>query len=107
MVFNAVYPLVDSFDYEGMLQGHDAFKDLCDRLYEFVKPQMHKFLLLSNEGCKRCASCAYPSAPSRQPERLFPSLEAFGIYVSKLADKAGTKYVHGKNTVTYFGMLLY
>lgn len=30
MVFNSVYPLKDSFDYEGMMQGHSAFKDLCD-----------------------------------------------------------------------------
>lgn len=28
MVFHAVYPLEDSFDYEGMTQGHGAFKDL-------------------------------------------------------------------------------
>ena len=52
MVFSAVYPLEDSFDYEGMLQGHSAFKDLCDRLYERVKPQLHQFLLLS--GCHSC-----------------------------------------------------
>lgn len=107
MVFNAVYPLQDSFDYEGMMQGHSAFKDLCDRLYELVKPQLHEFLLLSNEGCKRCKSCTYPSAPCRQPERLFPSLEGFGIHVAKLANCANIKYVNGANTVTYFGMLLY
>lgn len=35
MVFNAVYPLEDCFDYEGMMQGHSAFKDLCDRLYDW------------------------------------------------------------------------
>ena len=51
MVFNAVYPLEDSFDYEGMMQGHSAFKYLCDQLYERVRPQLNQFLLLSNEGC--------------------------------------------------------
>lgn len=107
MVFNAVYPLEDSFDYEGMMQGHSDFKDLCDRLYELVKPRLHKFLLLSNEGCKRCKICTYPLAPCRQPERLFPSLEGFGIHVAKLASCADIQYVNGTNTVTYFGMLLY
>lgn len=107
MVFNAVYPLEDSFDYEGMMQGHTAFKDLCDRFYELVKPQLKEFLLLSNEGCKRCEICTYPSAPCRQPERLFPSLEGFGIHVAKLAGRANEKYVNGINSVTYFGMLLY
>lgn len=107
MVFNAVYPLEDSFDYEGMLQGHGDFKDLCDRLYTLAKTHLCKFLLLSNEGCKRCGNCTYPSAPCRQPERLFPSLEGFGIHVAQLADRANIKYVNGTNTVTYFGMLLY
>lgn len=107
MVFNAVYSLEDSFDYEGMMRGHGAFKDLCDRLYTLAKTQLYEFLLLSNEGCKRCASCTYPTAPCRQPERLFPSLEGFGIHVSQLADCANIKYVNGENTVTYFGMLLY
>lgn len=32
MVFDAVYPLTDPFDYEGMTEGHGAFKKLCDRL---------------------------------------------------------------------------
>lgn len=107
MVFSAVYPLEDSFDYEGMIKGHDAFKDLCDRLYALVKPRLGDFLLLSNEGCKRCKTCTYPSAPCRKPERLFPSLEGFGIHVAKLAAKGNVKYTNGENTVTYFGMLLY
>lgn len=75
MVFNAVYPMEDSFDYEGMMQGHGAFKDLCDRLYTLAKTQLCKFLLLSNEGCNRRKNCTYPSASCRQPELLFPSLE--------------------------------
>lgn len=107
MVFNAVYSLEDSFDYEGMMQGHSAFKDVCDRLYELVKPWLHEFLLLSNEGCKRCKICTYPSAPCRQVKRLFPSLEGFGIHVAKLDNCADIKYINGQNTVTYFGMLLY
>ena len=54
LVFSAIYPLTDSFDYEGMLKGHDAFKDLCDRLYGLAKAQLHDFLLLSNEGYMFC-----------------------------------------------------
>lgn len=107
LVFNGVYPLEDSFDYEGMFRGHGAFKDLCDRLYKLAKTQLREFLLLSNEGCKRCKNCTYPWAPCRQPELLFPSLEGFGIHVAKLANCTNIKYVNEKNIVTYFGMLLY
>lgn len=65
MVFNAVYDLEDSFDYEGMMYGHSKFKELSDRLYELTKPQMQEFSLLSNEGCKRCKKCTYPYKPCR------------------------------------------
>lgn len=107
LVFNSVYPLDDSFDYEGMMRGHQAFKDLCDRLYALAEQQLKKFLLLSNEGCRRCEICTYPDAPCRHADRLFPSVEGFAILISDLADCAGVRYMHEKNTVTYFGMLLY
>ena len=107
LVFNAVYALEDSFDYEGMVKGHDAFKVLCSQLYALAKAQRRNFLLLSNEGGGRCRECTYPSAPCRKPELLFPALEGFGINVAKLAASGRMKYTHDENTVTYFGMLLY
>ena len=106
MVFNAVYPLEDSFDYEGMMAGHRAFKELCDRLYDLASKQFPSMCLLSNEGCIRCKHCTYPTAACRMPERLFPALEGFGIQVAQLAKAAGLSY-GGVGVVTYFGMLLY
>ena len=106
LVFNAVYPLDNSFDYEGMIRGHSGFKDLCSRLYTVIKPQLHFFLILSNEGCKRCKNCTYPSVKCRNSEMLSPSLEGFGSNVAKLEETANLKYMN-ENIVTYFGMLLY
>ena len=34
-------------------------------------------------------------------------LEAYGINVSKLAEVAGMNYINGKDTVTYFGAILF
>lgn len=103
-VFASVYPLEDSFDFEGMTRGHRQFKEVCDRLYRLLTPP---FLLLSNEGCVRCAECTYPDAPCRFPEKLFPSLEGYGILVNRLAESAGIRYWAGPNTVTYFGLVCY
>jgi len=50
------------------------------------------FLLLSNEGCIRCKSCTYPDAPCRFPDKLYPSLEGYGILVTELAKKAGLNF---------------
>ena len=107
LVFQTVYPLEDSFDFEGMMEGHRAFKGVCDRLHDLAKPALKRFWLLSNEGCEGCKTCTYPDAPCRFPDKLYPAVEGLGIYVNKLAESAGLKYINGANTVTYFGMLLY
>ena len=106
-VFNAIYPLEDSFDFEGMKRGHQDFKDVCDRLFRLVKSDIPRFLILSNEGCTRCERCTYPDLPCKIPDMLFPSVEGFGIYVNKLAASANIGYINVINTVTYFGLLLY
>ena len=87
-----------------MGRGHREFKELCDRLGESLE---RPFLLLSNEGCIRCKSCTYPDAPCRFPDKLYPSLEGYGILVTELAKKAGLNYNGGANTVSYFGMLCF
>ena len=107
LVFNQVFALEDSFDFEGMRAGHAAFKETCDKLYDLVKTQTSDFLLLSNESCNRCEKCTYPDTPCRFPEKLFPSIEGFGILVAGLAASANIHYINGANPVTYFGMLLY
>lgn len=86
---------------------HKICEDNICRLDELVKPRLHKFLLLSNEGCKRCKNCTYPSVTCRQLQRLFPPLEGYGIHVAKLEINAGIKYMHGENIITYFGLLIY
>lgn len=104
MVFASVYQLEDSFDFEGMQEGHREFKRVCDRLFDRID---FPCLLLSNEGCRRCQTCTYPDAPCRFPEKLFPSLEGHGILVNELAKSAGVPYIAGANTVSYFGMLYF
>lgn len=106
LVFNAVYPLEDSFDFEGMKRGMLAFKEVCDRVYERAREKLPDFLLLSNEGCFRCPECTFPDRPCRIPDKLFPSIEGYGIWVSELAARAGLTYCRPQ-TVTYFGGLLF
>lgn len=108
LVMTGKYDLEDSFDFEGMQRGHAEFKEVCERVAELLGPRLGgDFFLLSNESCDKCESCTYPDAPCRFPETLHPSLEGYGIMVSDLAKQAGIKYINGKDTVTYFGGMLF
>lgn len=107
LLFSAVYAVEDSFDFEGMQAGMLAFKDCVDLFDKKIKEYLTDYLLLSNEGCVRCAKCTYPSAPCRFPEYLHHSIEGYGFNICELANTAGLKYRNGENTVTFFGGLLF
>ena len=107
LVFNQVFALDDSFDYPGMLNGMEQFGHICHNINTLAKQYFTDYFLLGNEGCNTCGTCTYPDAPCRFPDQLHPALEGMGLYVYKLAEQAGMNYINGKNTVTYFGGLLF
>ena len=83
------------------------FKRAVERFDERLKALVTDYMLLSNEGCGRCETCTYPSAPCRFPDRLYHSIEGYGFAVNELAAEAGLRYNNGVNTVTFFGALLF
>lgn len=107
LLFSKKYQLEDSFDFENMKRGLYDFKQTVDIFDQNIKNILSDYLLLSNEGCKRCAKCTYPNAQCRFPAQLYHSLEGYGFIVSELAREAGIHYNNGTNTVTFFGALLF
>lgn len=107
ILFDAVYQLEDSFDVEGMEYARYEFKSLCENLHISLRDILPDHLLLSNGGCSKCKKCTYPDAPCRFPDFAFQALEGYGVNVSELAKLANIPYLNGKDTVTYFGMILY
>jgi len=106
LVFHAIYRLEDSFDIEGMFAANEGFHKLTNEVDEVFNGVPH--VTLSAGGCKICETCAaVTDEPCRVPEKAFVSVEAYGIFVSKLAEVAGVKYINGVNTVTYFGGVLF
>lgn len=97
----------DCFDFEGMKKaGKNAKKQFSD-IVERIKNDGEDILPLGCEGCGLCEKCTYPDAPCRFPEKAIPSVEAVGIDVVSLTKNIGMKYNSGKNTVTYFCIILY
>jgi predicted metal-binding protein len=107
LLFTKKYELESSFDFEGMGEALRDFKKAVDRFHRRLDPVLSSFMLLSNEGCGRCAECTYPDAPCRFPDLLHHSLEGYGFVVNELAKQANVRYNNGPNTVTFFGALLF
>ena len=109
LIYQTVTDLEDSYDFEGMIAAKKRFYPLAQGLREsFNNLKLVNVLHLGVGGCGLCEICAKRTdEPCRFPEKAIPSLEAYGINVSKLARSAGMKYINGQNTVTYFGAILF
>lgn len=107
ILLQKVFPLEDSFDFEGMTSAQSGFWTDFIKLTEQVRIYYEDIMALGAGGCRICPRCAAEeSLPCRFPDRAIPSLEACCINVSELASAAGLKYINGSNTVTYFGAIL-
>lgn len=106
-IFSTLHPLEDSFDLEGMEEGKNAHEDVCTSVREIFRKYFPENLMLTSEGCKNCKTCTYPDSPCRFPDKMYPSVESYGISVVNEAAAAGMHYINGANTVTYFGNIFF
>lgn len=106
-VYQSVWPLEDSYDFEGMMAGGQAHNDIAQRLTLDLESILQHPLKLAAGACQVCEKCSrLDNEPCRNPDKAIPSLEAYGIAVSELATACNMKYINGQNTVTYFGAFL-
>ena len=63
-------------------------------------------MALSTESCAICEKCAWPDAPCRFPEKMFPCVESYGILVTALADRLDMNFFNG-NLVTWYSLIFY
>ena len=109
IVYQSIYEIEDSYDFEGMMAAGKKHNKLTHKLHQYLKQNKQdlSYLLLSAGGCKLCDKCAIlTNEPCRNKDFAISSLEAYGINVSLLAESANMKYINGINTVTYFGIIL-
>lgn len=110
VVFQTVYPLEDSFDFEGMQQAETVHEKVFRSLFEYIEstPNVDTFLALNVGACKYCQECTYPDGkPCRFPEKAAASPEAYCIDVNALLTKYGIPYNNGTNTVSFVGLFLF
>ena len=65
-----------------------------------------KTLVLGAGGCRICPQCAYPD-PCRFPDKAMSSMEASGLFVTRVFKDNGVPYYYGPKTITYTACVLY
>jgi len=108
LIFQSIAQLQDSYDIKGMKAAAIAHSVLTHKVAEKLKDLISQPLALGAGACLICPSCTKEeNVPCRHPDKALVSLEAYGIDVSKLAAASGLAYINGKNTVTFFGGVMF
>ena len=99
--------LDDPFDADAMLETERVHKVRFAALAEAARADADGCLPLGAGTCELCPRCTYPDAPCRFPGRAVISMEAYGLLVSSVCERAGIPYYYGPNTITYTSCVLF
>lgn len=97
----------DTANMEETLATRGPHEALTRQVRDLLLDQGLEVYALSTEACTICKHCAWPDAPCRHPDRMFPSVESHGILVTDLAERYGVEFLAGGNVVTWFSLLLF
>ena len=109
ILIQTIYPLEDSYDFEGMGEGGRIHRENIDKTREYIKAKLDfgKMLALGAGGCELCEKCgAEEGSPCRFPDRAISSVEGYCMNVADMTNSHGLKYINGENTVSYVAVFL-
>lgn len=109
ILYQTIHEIEDSFDIEGMFDAGKKHAHTSAKIEEMLRQQeFAEYLHLSCGGCHICETCAKKTEePCRFPDKALSSVEGYGVDVYNTTKDTPLKYINGKNTVTYFGMVLF
>lgn len=105
-VFTTLREVSDIANLEETLATRKEHEDITREVCRIFREAGYDVTALSTESCAICGECAYPNAPCRHPDQMFPCVESFGILVTDLAEKHEIEFMYGGNVVTWFSMIL-
>ena len=97
----------DEFDIETIQLTSTQHRANFSDLIHSLKEEGHTLLPMGAGSCTICTHCTYPDAPCRFPDKAIVSMEAYGLWVSRVCELSGVPYNNGRNTITYTSCILF
>ncbi len=110
VVFQTVYQLEDSFDFDGMMKAGEVHEKIFRTILEYIQSTLGcpDVLALNVGDCKACKKCTYPDGQKcRYPDKAVASVEAYCIDVNALVTNCQIPYNNGPDTVSFVGLFLF
>lgn len=107
LVISTIAEVSDISDLEQTLACRAPHEAITQEVVRLVRDWSGaEVMALSTEACAICSHCAWPGAPCRHPEKMFPCVESYGILVTALADHLDMEFFNG-NLVTWYSLIFY
>ena len=106
IIVQTIGQMDDDFDYEGIMAASEKHTKNFYKFAEMLKERYSDVLLMGAGTCEICETCTYPDAPCRYPDKAISSMEAYGLWVSKVCELSGIAYNNGKQTMTFVSCYL-
>ena len=107
LLLSTVAEVGDISNMSETLSTRRAHEDITRQAREIFHSAGCRTFVLSSEACRLCAQCAYPSAPCRHPERMFPCIESHCILVTALCERCGIEFLSSPTMVTWFSLIFF
>jgi predicted metal-binding protein len=101
IIVQTIGKMEDDFDYETITETGEKHKMNFAALVKELKKRYPDLLPMGAGTCTLCKTCTYPDVPCRFPDDSISSMEAYGLWVSKVCELSGVPYNNGKQTITY------
>jgi len=106
LLVQTVGELEDSYDWDGIQATSALHKENFERMRDAIKKEHPSVLAMGAGGCNICETCTFPDKPCRFPDRMTVSMEAYGLFVSKVCKDNGLAYNYGSNKMAFTSCFL-
>ena len=106
LMISTVTEVSDIANLKETLDTRADHEAITRKVGQLIRDQGCETMTLSTESCAICPHCAYPSAPCRHPDKMYPCVESHGILVTDIAERYGMDFNQG-NIVTWFSLIFY
>lgn len=108
VIYQVVSPVEDISNQEEIYAAGERLSATSQKLQSLLRSTLNKPFLHLGGSCHLCPECTkLYNEPCRYPDKLLPSLSAYGVDVCKTCEGTSLSYMNGENTITNFGMILF
>ena len=106
LLVQTIGQIEDSYDWDGIMETGTRHKINFGHMYDELRKDNPSVLAMGAGACSLCETCAYPDSPCRYPDKASASMEACGLFVSKVCTDNGLAYNYGRDKIAFTSCFL-